>query len=199
MLCASANGATMTGTQFTNAYLAGTDFGNANMHGVAFDGAVLVGANFAGATVSPLPDQVNGSFANTFLQGANLSDANNLDGVTMLGAFLDFASNGNTMLMQLNESHTQFAGWATPGEPVCTRLTYGQGWGSVPTTNSTITCPDGTASPPGGCGPASASPPLNPHWNNNVNIATTDPKASYRLDATYTEHAADICERNIAW
>lgn len=196
--CASANGATMTGTQFTGAYLAGTDFGNAIMHGVVFGGAVLVGANFSGATVSPLPNQVNGDFSNAFLQGANLAGAN-LDGVTMLGAFLDFAPNGNTLLIELNNQHTRFAGWATPGSPVCTRVTYPAGWASVPTSNSTITCPDGTVSPPGGCGPASSSAPLNPHWNNGSNIATNDPSASYRFDATYTTHAADLCQRNIAW
>ena len=81
-LCASANGATMTGTQFTGAYLAGTDFGNTNMHGVAFDGAVLVGANFAGATVSPLPDQVNGSFYEGVCQAPLNSDVQWFSGLS---------------------------------------------------------------------------------------------------------------------
>ena len=35
-----------------------------------------------------------------------------------------------------------------------------------------------------------------PAW---VDLATTDPKASYQSDATFTDRAANICERNIAW
>jgi hypothetical protein len=196
-LCASARNATLTGTRFIDAYLYGVDFGGARMHGALFDGAVLVGTTFDGATVAPLPGQANSSFADTFLQGADLATAT-LDGVTMTGAFLDFAPKGNTMLIQLNSKHTQFAGWEAPGQPVCARMTYGA-WASVPTRNSTITCPDDTVSPPDGCGLAAWSPPLNAHWNNGLNIATTDPKASYRFDATYTNHAPDICTRNIAW
>jgi uncharacterized protein YjbI with pentapeptide repeats len=198
-LCASARNATLTNTQFDNAYLFGTDFGGAFMHGATFDGAVLVGANFEGAHVVPLPNGKNSSFANAFLQGASLAEAV-IDGVTLSGALLDFRPQGNTMFMQLNGNHTGFAGWATPGEPVCTRITYGA-WASVPEGNSTITCPDGTAFPPDGCGKASSSAPLNPHWDsdNNRHISTNDPKASYQSDATYTMSAPNICVRNIAW
>ena len=194
--CASARNATLTGTGFKGAYLYGTDFSGASMRDVTFDGAVLVGANFDSATVGLLPNTANGSFADAFLQGANLGNAD-MDGVTFDGAFFDFAPNGNTMLMQLDGGHTAFAGWPTPGQPVCTRITYGA-WASVPL-NSTIICADGTPDPPGGCGEAASSPPLNPHWDNKRDISTTDPKASYRIAPTYGSAAPDLCERNFAW
>ena len=194
--CASAKNATLTNTTFNNAYLFGVDFSGAQMHGVIFDGAVLVGVNFDGANVVPEPNQVNGSFVNAFLQGANLAGAT-LDGVTMSGAFVDFNPNGNTIVIQLNTNHTKFAGWKTPGQPVCTRVTYGA-WASVPTNNISITCPDGLKHIDSGCGLA-ASDGSNARWNNNSNIGTNDPKASYRDDATYTAKAADICVKNLAW
>jgi uncharacterized protein YjbI with pentapeptide repeats len=191
--CASAKSATLTNTNFNGAYLFGVDFTGAQMHGVNFDGAVLVAANFSGATVAPEPNQVNGSFVNAFLQGAHLGEAK-LDGVTFAGAFVDFNPQGNTLFIELSPAHTKFPGWPTPDEPVCTRVTYGA-WASVPTDKPDITCPDGFKHE-GGCGPANGQ---NAHWNNNTNIATNDPRASYREDASFTPKAAEICKRNLAW
>jgi hypothetical protein len=144
--------------------------------------------------VAPEPNQVNGSFVNAFLQGANLGSAT-LDGVTLSGAFFDFNPNGNTMMIQLSAAHTKFAGWKTPDVPVCTRVTYGK-WASVPANMQDVTCPDGLKHTDSGCGATNVQ---NSPWNNKTDIATNDPKASYRDDATFSPKAPDICERDLDW
>ena len=184
--CASASGATMNNTVFASAYLYGVDFTNATIQGVQFGNAVLIGANFEGAKVSTDPlVGTNSGFTSAFLQGANLAKAQ-LVGASFQGAFVDFTAGGNDMYLQLDANHTAFSGWKTPGA-VCVFVFYDQPT-TVPTMNTTLTCPDGPPAGPLGCGP-----PGGPRWKSPVDIAGANPRASYVNDATYTAKAAPIC------
>lgn len=179
--CASANGAILTQTDFTDAYLYGVDFGSATMHGVKFDNAVLVAANFAQATVQARPGETGASFANAFLQGADLSGAR-VDSTTFTGAFVDF--NTNLIVVQLNAAHTRFAGSAHRGLKVCTEVVYATGT-RMPPARAGLICPDAsTAVANGGCGPVVGQPvgqglPWTSHWNNGLSLSQSDPLASY--------------------
>jgi uncharacterized protein YjbI with pentapeptide repeats len=205
--CASARNATMTRTVFANAYLAGADFGGVKGFGVNFQGAVLTGANFGGSSFSIEPNAVASNFQNTFLQGASFDGAL-LGNVSMAGAFVDFRPGGNILYIKLGPLHTRFPGWKTPGQPVCTRVTYGA-WSTLPTRNPTLVCPDGqthgardcasTGTQPCGCGALAATAPLNPFWNNGLDIALNDPPGSYQSEPTYGSKADPLCARNLAW
>lgn len=181
--CASAAGATMNNTQFAGAYLYGVDLTNTTIQGVQFAGAVLIGANFAGAKISTDPAVgTESGFSGAFLQGANLAAAN-LSGTSLLNAFVDFNTNGNDMYLQLDGTHTTFVGWQTPGAKVCVFAFYVNPT-TVPTTNTTLTCPDGSPAGSGGCGPAAAT---NTRWRSLVEIDQTNPPASYLQNSTYTK------------
>jgi uncharacterized protein YjbI with pentapeptide repeats len=203
--CASARNATLTNTVFTSAYLAGADFSGVVGRGAKFDGAVLTGANFANTSFSIEPNAVASTFANTLLQGTGFNNAT-LGKVSMSGAFVDFASGGNNLSLLLNEKHTDFPGWTTPKQKVCTRVTYGD-TSQLPTSVQAVVCPDGvthgapdcatTGTKPCGCGAMTAS--ANSFWNNNADIAQNDPQGSYGLDPTYGSKAAPICKRDLAW
>jgi uncharacterized protein YjbI with pentapeptide repeats len=205
--CASARNATLTNTVFTNAYLAGADFGGVVGRGAKFDSAVLTGANFANTSFSIEPNAVASTFANTLLQGTSFNNAT-LGKVSMSGAFVDFAPGGNNLSLLLSEKHTDFPGWTTPKQKVCTRVTYGN-TSQLPTNVQAVVCPDGvthgtpdcatTGTKPCGCGAMTTSAPLNPFWNNNADIAQNDPQGSYGLDPTYGGKAAPICKRDLAW
>lgn len=190
--CATAAGATLTNTQFAGAYLYGVDFTGAKIHGVQFANAVLIGSNFAGATLSHMGKDAG--FTGAFLQGANLGPppatdqiAATLSGTSLQSAFVDFRSEGNDVYLLLDGTHTTFPGWKTPGQKVCVFVFYTNPT-TVPTGNTTLTCPDGSAASkntPPGCGLKEAQ---NTHWKSPVN-----PPASYFFDATYTKKAPPIC------
>jgi uncharacterized protein YjbI with pentapeptide repeats len=187
--CASAAGATLNNTLFGGAYLYGVDFTNTTIQGVQFGNAVLIGANFSGAKLSTDPSVgTESGFTNAFLQGANLATAT-LIGTSLQGAFVDFRDGGNDMYLQLDGTHTVFPGWQTPGQQACVFAFYSQPT-TVPTNNTTLTCPDGSAAG-SGCGPTEAS---NLRWKSPIDIAEANPHASYLQDATYTQKAGTpIC------
>jgi uncharacterized protein YjbI with pentapeptide repeats len=205
--CASAAGATLNNTDFSNAYLYGVDFNTATIQGVNFTGAVLIGANFEGATFSVDPKVgTDANFTAAFLQGTNLGKAN-LDKTNLDQAFVDFRGGGNDMYLLLDSTHTKFAGWPQQGKTVCVFVFYTNPT-TVPTANTTLTCPDGSqagANNPPGCGPTANVPCKQPnapgtHWNNGVDIAQANPQGSYVSDATYTCAAAPICSpQNSNW
>jgi hypothetical protein len=180
----------MNNTQFNSAYLAGVDFTGAQVQAVQFGGAVLIGANFGGATLSVDPSVgTNSGFENAFLQGAQLGNAT-LNGTSLANAFLDFRAGGNDMFVHLPAGFAGFPNWHAPGQKVCVFVTYAVPT-TVPTGNSTLTCPNATPAGANGCGPATGS---NPNWNSTFPLgANSTPPASYLLDATYTNAAPAIC------
>ena len=188
--CATAAGATMNNTQFGSAYLAGVDFTGAQVQGVQFGAAVLIGANFGGATLSVDPGVgTNSGFASAFLQGAQLGNAA-LNGTSLANAFLDFRAGGNDMFLHLSAGFAGFPNWHAPGQKICVFVTYGVPT-TVPTGNSTLTCPNATPAGPNGCGPATGA---NSNWNSTFSIgANSTPPASYLEDATYTNAAPPVC------
>ena len=188
--CATAAGATMNNTQFGSAYLAGVDFTGAQVQGVQFGGAVLIGANFGGATLSVDPGVgTNSGFTSAFLQGAQLANAA-LNGTSLANAFLDFRAGGNDMFLHLSAGFAGFPNWHAPGQKICVFVTYG-GPTTVPTGNSTLTCPNATPAGANGCGPATGA---NSNWNSTFSIgANSTPPASYLEDATYTNAEPPVC------
>jgi uncharacterized protein YjbI with pentapeptide repeats len=188
--CATAASATMNNTHFDGAYLAGVDFTSAKVQGVQFGDAVLIGANFGGATLSVDPSiGTNSGFASAFLQGTQLGNAN-LQGTSLANAFLDFRAGGNDMFLKLSDDFAAFPNWHAPGQPICVFVNYAAPT-TVPMSNSTLTCPNGTPGVPNGCGPATGS---NTNWNSTFSIgANSTPPASYLLDATYTQAAPAVC------
>jgi len=188
--CASAQRATMNNTQFAGAYLYGVDFTHAKIQGVQFGNAVLIGANFDQAELSADTNiGTNSGFSSAFLQGTNLGTAT-LVGTSLQGAFVDFTDGGNDMYLQLDGTHTVFPGWKTQGQQVCVFVFYGTAT-TVPTTGTTLTCPDGFTAAPNGCGPMERA---NLRWKSPVDIAQANPPASYVNPATYTLAAGPICE-----
>lgn len=195
--CATAHGASITGTSFTGAYLYGVDFTNATIKGADFTDVVLTGANFASASIGVNP--TNGAatkFIGAHLQGANLSTTIASGDAT--NAFLDFVAGGNTLLVMLSGSlHNVFACGPAPCQPasvadVCVVLAYGRPT-SVPTGNAAITCPNGATGP---CGAAGAA-----QWKSSLDIGAsgngTSPGWYPFKAATYTSQAAsaDVCNR----
>ena len=190
-VCASAAHATMNATSFDGAYLSGVDFQGATIKSVNFQSAVLVGASFAGAELSNDPNRAQTRFTGAYLQGARLGDTAQMENVSFQDAFLDFKPDGNNLFILLKGTHTTFHGWKTPGEDVCLFVTYGHPT-TVPETNSTLTCPNGTKAGPGGCGPPVAT---NLRWRSGVlDLTQADPSGSYFLDSTYIKAAANpVC------
>lgn len=183
--CATAHGASITGTSFAGAFLYGVDFTNATINGADFTGAVLTGANFASAGIAP-SDGTSAKFIGAHLQGANLSTT--ITSGDMTNAFLDFVAGGNNLVTMLSGGlHNVFAcgpsGCAPKsGTDVCVLVTYNQPT-AVPASNAAITCPDGA--PGGNCGAAGT-----PAWKSALDIGlsgnNTPPGWYPFAAATYT-------------
>jgi uncharacterized protein YjbI with pentapeptide repeats len=197
--CASASGALMDGTNFTNAYLFGVDFTSTNGLGVNFSNAILTGSNFSNATITSNSSGANSSFADALLQGADLSTLTLKNSVSLSNAYVDFLSGGNTLTMILSGGHTTFAGyWGKAGDPVCAQMVYA-GPTLVPATNANITCPDQSNNNPNGCGVPSSTNPKPTKWASAVDITSF---ASYSEPSTYTPAPASgqqICTFDPAW
>jgi uncharacterized protein YjbI with pentapeptide repeats len=180
--CASAKGATMDSTNFSDAYLYGVDFTDATAKGVGFGNSFLAGANFSGATLSSDSSSgVNTGFTGAFLQGANFQGVTIENGISLQDAFVDFGQSGNTIYLALSGNHTTFNGyWNTSGTPVCAEMDYDNPT-EVPMTTSNTTCPDHLQHS-GGCGPANADG-SNKAWKSLIDIGQW---ASYQYNATYT-------------
>lgn len=188
--CASAYGATITGTVFTNAYLYGVDFSSAAITGANFDGAVLVAADFNGATIGTSSNNVRTSFYGALLQGSNLDRAASLRDAELTNAYFDFRPTGNQIYLNLpgniHNRHACGAGGCTPPSQsdVCVWLSYPET--TVPGNNGGIVCPDGFAAG-AGCGRAQANGG-NPRWNSSQQ--TSVPPAWYAHAASYAPAAA---------
>jgi uncharacterized protein YjbI with pentapeptide repeats/N-acetylneuraminic acid mutarotase len=186
--CATAVGATMVRTDFSNAYLYGVDFGRSTtiVNGVNFTGAVLVGANFTGATFAVDPTQGGAppDFSSAYLQGVQFDPTANLTNTSLSGAFVDFGATnikGNSMQLLLGPAYTAFRGWEAPNQTVCVQAAY-ESFTVVPTTIPTMTCPDSNTYA-AGCGATQAS---NLQWASQTPIDEASPPGWYQFDATYT-------------
>jgi uncharacterized protein YjbI with pentapeptide repeats len=197
--CATAYGATMTDTRFTNAYLYGVNFGATAINGATFDGAVLVAADFSAAAIGTGSNGGRTSFNGAWLQGTNLNLAASLRDADLSNAYLDFRPRGNQLYLLLPgptyNRHACDAGGCKPSSPadVCVSLSYPES--TVPGSNNSIICPDGFPAGAGvgtGCGRAQANG-ANPHWKNNPPANTL--QAWYGNDATYAPAASpgSIC------
>jgi len=156
--CATAHGATMSDTNFSDAYLFGVDFTDAEMRGVNFSRAILIGANLDATLESNTFSGAHTSLLRSFLQGANLGPATLNNPVGMSGAFVDFSSTGNIVNVYLSgTNHNQFAcaGCTPPtGTDVCVQTYYLQP-STVPDNSANLTpCPNGTTGPCGSADPS---------------------------------------------
>jgi hypothetical protein len=192
----------MTGTALGGAYLYGVDLRNASIAGADFTDAVLTGANFAAATIGT--DVTTGAvtkFNRAYLQGTNLDQAQTLAQADLSEAFFDFRPSGNIIFIGLaGGDHNQFACptpetcTPSPGNAVCAAVRYSPT--TVPTANTTITCPDKGPAAPSGCGETSAA---TSRWNGGLTIGVPPPGTPpgwYADDATYTPRAptSSICD-----
>ena len=216
VFCSSAFHANMTGTQFGDAYLYGVDFRDASIAGVNFTDAVLAGANFSGATIGVDPNSgAVTEFLRAYLQGTNLDLTKTLSLADLTDAFVDFGSGGNLLSIELDGAdHNQFAcSTQSPcnpasGENVCVYVRFPKT--TVPTANTTITCPHGLPAGPGGCGVADPGGG-NTRWQSRLTIDSPPnpgpPPGWYTNPATYTAKAppASVCNgagtkaRVLAW
>jgi uncharacterized protein YjbI with pentapeptide repeats len=198
--CATASGADLTGSNFSNAYLFGVDFtgSTTTINGTQFGSAVLTGASFAGAKF-----QVSGGaapdFTKALLQGALFDSNANLVNTSLLNAFVDFgaATNpnpGNILYLLLTADYTRFHGWSGAGTP-CVQTAYGS-FTAVPP-NVSMTCPNGSSTV---CGAGKPAPDPNANWAGGITMATNQPVAGWYLaDATYDKAPSDqsmICKNN---
>jgi uncharacterized protein YjbI with pentapeptide repeats len=194
--CASAQGATIVGSNFTNAYLYGVDFSGAVISGTNFSYAVLTGASFAGATIGNNGDTSATSFLQAHLEGVDLGDAALIRNASLDDAFVDFNPEGNRLFLVLDDSHTQHACSASTcpvprKSSVCVSMPY-DGGKRMPQAEPSLICPSGDQLP-GGCGPAKHNG-SNPSWKSGKGF-TSPPPWWYASDATYTPAAAaaSIC------
>ena len=194
--CATASGANLTATDFSNAYLYGVDFGGkTTINGTNFGSAILAGANFASAQF-----QVNGGaapdFTKALLQGAAFDKDANLVNTVLLNAFVDFgkASNPNSfniLYLLLTTDYTGFRGWTGSSRP-CVQLTYGS-FTAVPP-NALMTCPSSHSTV---CGAGNTTASL-ANWKSAIAMASNSVPGWYPFDATYDAAAATsaICNNN---
>jgi uncharacterized protein YjbI with pentapeptide repeats len=199
--CASAHGATMTRTNFSNAYLYGVDFTDAQGQGVIFSQAILTGANFNGSVIRSDPQSGSTStFFRAFLQGTNLSGIELKDRPTLANAFLDFRPGGNNIFILLDGgNHNDFPcpGCTPPArEDVCVLVNYSSP-SKVPDAGIDVTCPNGFV---GNCGTADPSG-SNKNWESTIldlaNPPSGVPPAWYEDDSTFIQKPGDpgsICK-----
>ena len=199
--CASAHGAVLTKTSFSQAYLYGLDLTAAQGQGVNMHGAVLTGANFNGASIST--DPVSGSastFFRAFLQGTDLEGAQIKDRPTFADAFVDFSPGGNNLYIFLDgANHNQFTCngcWPPAGGDVCVLVNYPTPT-RVPSGGTQLVCPNGDI---GDCGAANPDG-SNLRWKSNIaNLGVPPngvPAAWYEANSTYIpapENPGSICK-----
>jgi uncharacterized protein YjbI with pentapeptide repeats len=205
--CATASGSTMTGTKFINSYLYGLDLTDAKITGANFYQAILVGANFGGAKIKTfVGDASVTNFFRAYMQGTNLEGANSLTEANLSNAFYDFRSGGNILSIALSSSHNQFARCSGPptvckvpaGQDVCVFVRYPLA--TIPSSNTTITCPKGSPAGSNGCGTDIS--PATSLWKSNLTIGTPPdgsgiPPGSYSNDATFEPQPPDsaVCNK----
>jgi uncharacterized protein YjbI with pentapeptide repeats len=171
--CASAAGATIDGTIFTDAYLYAVDFSGANISGANFNNAVLVAADFASAMIGPsVSSGAATEFVGAYMQGTNLEAATQVMQVDLSDAYFDFRSGGNAVDINLaGQSHNAFA----CGNPstctqrptlsdVCVYNDYVPT--TVPSQAPMMVCPDKQEKP---CGNP-ANPQFTPNWRGTLTL-----------------------------
>lgn len=192
--CASASGANLTDTDFSNAFVYGVDFSTQAtvVNATRFDGAILVSANFSQAMfqIDPTQGGKAPSFNGAWLQGTN---APGLGKAALAGAFVDFGvinngvpRTGNALELLLSANYTRFRNWNGASATPCVRLRYDKP-SVLPGNVGTMTCPNGLSYPGAGCGarqPKGASPPPNPAWYGG-SVAQAQPPGWYQLASTY--------------
>ena len=185
--CASAHGAKMRQTNFSDAYLYGLDLTSAQIQSGNFTRAVLTGANLNGAGISTDPQSgAPSNFFRAFLQGTNLDGAQFRDESNLLEAFVDFLEDGNSIYILLDgDNHNHFAcsDCSPPtGSPSALSVNYPEPT-SVPKTNVPLVCPNGDH---GDCGPPNGS---NKKWQSRITDLGSPPggipPAWYEQDSTY--------------
>jgi len=181
--CATASGADLTGTDFSNAFLFGVDFtGGTTVNGTIFGSAILTGASFKGAKF-----QVSGGaapdFTKALLQGATFDAAANLVNTSFLNAFVDFGAKtnpyvGNILYLQLGSAYTGFRGWSGASAP-CVQTAYGS-FTAAPS-GARMTCPAGNSAV---CGAGRTAASL-ANWKSGIGMAANTVPGWYFSDSTY--------------
>ncbi len=143
--------ATMTGVDFSNAYLAGANFTGASLEGSHWTQAVLVGANFSGAKLgkNTIPDQPS-VFEGAYVQGANFTNAT-ATAANFSSSYWDLTGPGTgsgAVTIELQPDNLQFNGyWNAPGTPICVEANYSDP-SLPPATSSENYCPTAAHPPP---------------------------------------------------
>ena len=181
--CATASGADLTGTNFSNAFLYGVDFsGTTTIDGTLFGSAILTGATFAGVKFQQT-SQAAPDFTKALLQGATFDSTANLVNVSLLNAFVDFGAPGNSgagnfLYLRLSSAYTGFKGWSGAPTP-CVSVAYANF--TVAPANVTMVCPHGISTTCGdGKNPASIA-----NWMSKITMAGNAIPGWYTFDATY--------------
>ncbi len=161
--CATGEGATLSDTDFSGAYLAGVDLSSSTAQGTKFTGAILAGATFNSANLTGDPNTgASASLAGAFLQGVDFTDAQ-VGGTDFSSAYVDLtSSNGGTLVWELPSANLSFAGYTPPQTPPnCPFVTYSDQT-SVGTLSGNV-CPDGNNGENGGsCSMTQWLAPLTP-------------------------------------
>lgn len=196
--CATASGANLTGTDFSNAFLFGVDFTGATtiVNGTNFGSAILTGASFAGAKF-----QVAGGaapdFTQALLQGATFDANANLVNTSFLNAFVDFGAKtnpntGNVLYLLLGSAYTGFRGWSGASAP-CVQTVYAN-FTAAPS-QASMTCPNGSSAV---CGAGKTTASL-ANWKSSIRMAANAVPGWYLADSTYDPAPSDtslICRNN---
>jgi uncharacterized protein YjbI with pentapeptide repeats len=196
--CATAAGADLTATDFSNAFLYGVDFSGSTtiVNGTNFSSAILTGASFAAAGF-----RVNGGaapdFTKALLQGTIFSANASLADASFLNAFVDFGkasnpSDGNALYLLLSADYTRFRGWTGAATP-CVAASY-QPFSVVPSSASMV-CPHGFSTV---CGDGTTQGSL-ANWKSGIAMASNTLPGWYYADSTYDNAPADptaICRNN---
>ena len=188
--CATASGANLTGTDFSNAFLFGVDFSGSTttINGTNFGSAILTAASFTGARF-----QVSGGappdFTQALLQGTSFDADANLVGTSFLDAFVDFgaptnANTGNVLYLLLGSAYTGFRGWPGSSTP-CVQTVYGA-FTTAPS-QASVTCPNGNATV---CG-AGKSPGSLANWKSRTRMAANALPGWYLADSSYDAAPSD--------
>lgn len=182
--CATASGANLTGTNFSNAFLYGVDFSGATttVDGTLFGSAILTGATFAGVKFQQT-SQAAPDFTKALLQGTTFDNTANLVNVSLAKAFVDFGaasntSGGNFLYLQLSSDYTGFRGWSGAPTP-CVQAAYANF--TVAPANVVMTCPHGNSTV---CG-AGKLPASIVNWRSGTKMADNEVPGWYAFDATY--------------
>jgi uncharacterized protein YjbI with pentapeptide repeats len=199
--CASAHGATLRQTNFSDAYLYGVDFTSTTIQATDFTKAILTGANLRGSVISNDPVGRVSDFSRAFLQGTSFDNLTIRNGPDLFNAFVDFRDKGNSIFILLDgREHNEFAcnNCSPPSkEDVCVAVTY-LGPTLVPGAGVSMrNCPDGES---GGCG-LPTSDGSNTKWRSRITDLSSPrngiPRAWYLNDSTYIKKPAQpnsICD-----